>query len=108
MVVPILATTAFVPTSIRSTRWSAQLGDQTLPKPTAMPEQGARLTWTVAASVAEAGSIRATLFLALFEIQTVSGPMPTQSGLPGMDSFAAMGSVSIGCCTAFRLVICLL
>src|SRR4051812_45608271 len=105
MGVAMVATALFVRASMRSTRRSVQLGDQTLSKPVAIPEHGARPVWTVATSAADDGSSRATVLFALFEIQTASALIPTQSGLPGIDCFAEIGSSAIGRCTACRFVI---
>src|SRR5262249_29115534 len=86
------ATTLLVAASTRPMRASPQLGTHTEPKPTARPEQGASLTGTVATILLLAGSIREMLFFVALEIQTASGAIPTQSGLPGIDSFAVTGN----------------
>jgi hypothetical protein len=94
--VAMLATTWLVVTSTRSTRELPQQGTQTLPKPTPNPEHGARPTGTFAITLSVFGSIREMLSLAILEIQTASFPIATQSGLPGIEIFARMGSAEIG------------
>src|SRR5262245_46071705 len=69
------------------------------------PEHGARPTGTVVTRSFLSGSIREILFFALFEIQTLSGLIPTQSGLPGIDIFSVIGKEAIGRCTDLRSTI---
>jgi hypothetical protein len=100
------AVTILVVVSTRSTRRSPQLGTHKPPKPTASPEQGWRPTATVVAMLFVAGSIRDTLFFAAFEIQTALLSIPTQSGLPGIESFAKIGKSVIERCADGEGPIC--
>src|ERR1035438_2285603 len=58
--------------STRDSVLSPQFGTQRLSKPMARPEHGALPTVTVSAILFVFGSIRATLFFGLLEIQTAS------------------------------------
>src|SRR5580704_14382979 len=93
-----IGTVAVILLVLRSTRerlWSPQFGTQRLSKPIASPEQGAWPTVMVSTTLLDFGSIRTTLFLGLFEIQTES-PTTIQSGAPGTSNSASGLRAAIG------------
>src|ERR1700681_4411535 len=92
----IVATTLFVATSMRDRVLSPQLGTQTLPNPTASPEQGSLPTGMTAATLFVFGSSRAIVFFGLSPIHTESGRIATQSGDPSTGKTASGWIVAIG------------
>src|ERR1700682_1798119 len=93
-----VAVTLFVFRSTRDKVRSPQFGTQRLSKPIAKPEHGALPTMMFSATLLVFGSMRATLFFGLLEIQTES-PTAIQSGVPGTSNTASGFNDAMGICT---------
>src|ERR1700674_850245 len=100
----IVATTLLVATSMRDRVLSPQFGTQTLPNPTASPEQGSLPTGMTAATLFVFGSNRAIMFFGLSPIHTESGSIATQSGDPSTTKTASGWMLAMGRCTPGSLM----
>ena len=93
-----MTVTLLVFKSTRDSVLSPQFGTHRLSNPMASPEHGALPTVTVSTTLFVLGSMRATLFFGLLEIQTAS-PTTIQSGVPGTSNTVSGFSAAIGILT---------